>query len=756
MEKQSRLRKPLSLLMAVAITLGMMGVTKFAPIQVSAAGADVWDGTTDTTWYDNANPQNDYEIETAGQLAGLAELVEQGNTFNSVTFKLLSDIDLDGRLWKPIGNTGNTLDPSKAFQGVFDGNDKTIKNIYINNPTNDNQGLFGYIYNGTVKNLTVEDVDITAQSRVGGIVGRIEGNNGSVLIDNCSATGTITGYNHVGVLAGIMYCANSGSGELKNSQTHGTVTGTYRTGGVAGTLNSTGGISIVMSECHTDVSVYSTADVESTWIGGVVGALNANTGEINVKGSSSSGDVYGNSFLNSGVLGGIIGDAYTNAGTIDIEDCLFTGNVTGQGSVGGIIGKAKDEDTDEITTTIARCVSTGNITGTLSFAGGIAGDAMGTGIINSFATGNITGRNSVGGLVGSLVGNITNCYFTGNVIGYNMVGGIAGVMSSPYDFVLDEIVRYSNITNCYAAGTVTAMCDDADGFAGGIVGFLANTSGKVKNSVVLCEKITGYGIIGRIIGESYTRFTGPDVDPENNYVLETMLIGETGNETTINDASPYPENDKNGKGLNAAAIADPTTYSGTLGWNLDSVWLMENGKLILRDLAADYSAVDTAIAKIPTDLSLYTEATANAVTAAKDAVVRGKNITEQTSVDGYATAIENAITALVYKGANYSAVDTAIAKIPVDLSLYTEATANAVTAAKNAVVWGKNITEQTTVDGYATAIENAIAALVKKPTDSPTADTGDNSNMFLWFLLGSASLTVLGLTVRKRKYAIKR
>ena len=58
----------------------------------------------------------------------------------------------------------------------------------------------------------------------------------------------------------------------------------------------------------------------------------------------------------------------------------------------------------------------------------------------------------------------------------------------------------------------------------------------------------------------------------------------------------------------------------------------------------------------------------------KNAVVRGKDITEQTAVDGYAAAIENAIAALTYKSADYSKVEEAIAKIPADLSLYTDAT----------------------------------------------------------------------------------
>ncbi len=67
------------------------------------------------------------------------------------------------------------------------------------------------------------------------------------------------------------------------------------------------------------------------------------------------------------------------------------------------------------------------------------------------------------------------------------------------------------------------------------------------------------------------------------------------------------------------------------------------------------------------------------------------------------------------KDADYSKVDAAIAKIPADLSKYTDSSAAAVTAAKNAVVRGKKASEQTVVDAMAKAIEDAVAALELKP-----------------------------------------
>lgn len=138
---------------------------------------------------------------------------------------------------------------------------------------------------------------------------------------------------------------------------------------------------------------------------------------------------------------------------------------------------------------------------------------------------------------------------------------------------------------------------------------------------------------------------------------------------------------------------------------------------------ADYSAVDAAIAAIPEDLSIYTDETAAAVNTAKDAVVRGKTITAQTEVDAMAKAITDAVNGLVKKDvdpddppakADYTAVDAAIASIPADLSIYTEESAAAVNAAKDAVVRGKMATEQPEVDAMAKAIEDAVNALVEK------------------------------------------
>ena len=126
---------------------------------------------------------------------------------------------------------------------------------------------------------------------------------------------------------------------------------------------------------------------------------------------------------------------------------------------------------------------------------------------------------------------------------------------------------------------------------------------------------------------------------------------------------------------------------------------------------ADYSAVKAAKAKIPADLSIYTDASVKALNDAVAAVVEGLPASRQSEVDKMAADIEAAITGLTEKDADYSAVDAAKAKIPADLSIYTDETVKALNDAVAAVVEGKKVSEQAVVNGWAAAIETAISGL---------------------------------------------
>ena len=147
---------------------------------------------------------------------------------------------------------------------------------------------------------------------------------------------------------------------------------------------------------------------------------------------------------------------------------------------------------------------------------------------------------------------------------------------------------------------------------------------------------------------------------------------------------------------------------------------IEDAIAALQYKGADYTKVDEAIAKANA-LNKDDYKDFSGVEAAVNAVVRDKNITEQSEVDAMAKAIEDAIAALQYKGADYTKVDEAIAKANV-LNKDDYKDFSTVDAAINAVVRGKNITEQSEVDKMAKAIEDAIAALQYKDADYTKVD----------------------------------
>ena len=174
---------------------------------------------------------------------------------------------------------------------------------------------------------------------------------------------------------------------------------------------------------------------------------------------------------------------------------------------------------------------------------------------------------------------------------------------------------------------------------------------------------------------------------------------------------------------------------------------------------ANYDKVNEAIAKT-NKLNKGDYKDFSGVEAAVNAVVRGKNITEQSEVDAMAKAIEDAIADLKYKDADYTKVDAAIKKANA-LKKDDYKDFSGVKNAVKAVVRGKNITEQSEVDKMAKAIENAISALEKKPasakpgTSDKNPKTGYTSNLALWiallFISGGAAVGTMVVS-RKKKY----
>ena len=368
-------------------------------------------------------------------------------------------------------------------------------------------------------------------------------------------------------------------------------------------------------------------------------------------------------------------------------------------------------------------------------------------------------------------GTVENCYTSGKIennVGDKMVGGLIG-----------QCTWSTQVKGCASDATVISTESDEDHVdtVGGLIGQWENSADSLSitdcwfGGSVSCNNI--YSAVGGILGANFENFSGnkPGVIIKNCIVATKNITGaEPGNITWITavvnthvtdcvwpdtppdgvtlDEETYPDNKGNYLAVAKLVVdwdagtagADPTfdqSSCGTAVSNFTSAdvlaglqtnagagveWVAGIGHPTFswdsRNIPADYTAVNDAIASAEAiDGSLY--ANYGDVEAAINNVDRSKSKMQQADVDAMAQAIENAITALQYKDADYTKVDEAIAKASaLNKDAYTNFTA--VEEAINAVVRDKNITEQDEVDAMAKAIEDAMAALVKKPTEAPT------------------------------------
>ena len=293
-------------------------------------------------------------------------------------------------------------------------------------------------------------------------------------------------------------------------------------------------------------------------------------------------------------------------------------------------------------------------------------------------------------------------------------------------------------------------------FGGGVVIFDTGCSG---NTAIKTEKLN---LSGGVRGSGYTNEDGSDTYIQKDGSTPVKFVVYQADYTGVDEAIKKANalNKDNYKDFSAVETAINAVVRDK---NLDEQTTVDAmAKAIEKAIAAleykdaDYGKVDEAIAKANA-LNKDDYKDFMAVEAAIDAVVRGKNITEQAAVDTMAKAIEDAINALEYKDADYTKVNAAIAKAnALNKDEYKDF--SAVETAINAVVRGKNITEQSEVDAMAKAIEDAINAVEKKPAETKpepgdkSPQTGDNSNLMLWFaLLFISGGVCTALTVKRKK-----
>ena len=236
-----------------------------------------------------------YTVTSADGLMNIAKLVNGGKTDINIT--LDKDIDLTGKEWTPIG-TGY----SNKYTGTFDGGGHTIKGLTVT--TNDQfVGLFGSIgYAGTVKNVMMEDVQITS-NRSSGFAGGVAGYSDGT-IENCSVSGSVSGTVYVGGVVGAQI-----GGSITGCSSSATVKGTVDVGGVAGQTNS----SATLTACYATGNVTLEIAPKKNIAGGGLVGMNAGssllacyaTGNVTSTGSSTG-------YMH---IGGFLGDNYNTTVT---------------------------------------------------------------------------------------------------------------------------------------------------------------------------------------------------------------------------------------------------------------------------------------------------------------------------------------------------------------------------------------------------------------------------------------------------------
>lgn len=271
-----------------------------------------WAQTASQPSEGNGSEGSPYIITKAEELARFRDAVNDGNY--EICAKIADNVEvidlkdfchaadasqnLKELSWEPIGNS------DWSYVGTFDGNGKTITNLYIN-ATQAYMGLFGRIYKSTIKNLTFENANVTNTE------------------------------NNIGILAG--YAGNGNTLQnIKTSNTCQIKGGNDFTGGIAGYLDGNA------YNCVNYATVQGTEDV-----GGLFGFYSRDGNSMTACAN------YGNVTASSYTAGGLVG--YFESGAI--KDCANYGDITGTSNVGNLIGNAQSCNLNNV-------LGTGNVTAT--------------------------------------------------------------------------------------------------------------------------------------------------------------------------------------------------------------------------------------------------------------------------------------------------------------------------------------------------------------------------------------------------------
>lgn len=323
---------------------GLTNYTIYTYYVTAVYGAEESAGSNIATMFPNpgfaggdGSSANPYLVSNAGELFTV-RLYLEGH------FRQTQDIDLYGTTWyygagwQPIGSL------SDPFTGNFDGDHHTIQNLRIYRPQENYIGLFGITSQATLENMVMENVDVYGLNRSGGIVGQTE----HTIITACHVQGIIS--SHGSGAGGIAGLANLET-VITESVFNGNLSGFNHVGGIAGTLNASNSI---ISGCHASGEASG-----NNHIGGIAGwvaslaLVDQSFSTINISGTGRLGGLAGyvsnssihNSYATGTMTGGYqVGGAIGCAVNSNVSESYSTGGVVGYSDLGGFIGYSEDND----------------------------------------------------------------------------------------------------------------------------------------------------------------------------------------------------------------------------------------------------------------------------------------------------------------------------------------------------------------------------------------------------------------------------
>ena len=252
-----------------------------------------------------------FELKTAEHLAWFRDFVNEGNMkacakiaddvkeidMSTVCHKADAEKQVAELSWTPIGNFA-----SNKYQGTFDGNGKTISNLYIINAASEHLGFFGYAEKGNIKNITFDNAKV--KSTGDHCTGILVGFEKLCIIENIKtlANCSVEGKEQVGGIAGMA------SGDIGNCENHAKVNGANVVGGIVG--NYWQSVKFIISCAN-----YGVVTGTGKQVGGIAGYFDSGT----IQNCANYGDVTGTNYV-----GNLIGNGYI----CNLNNVLGTGNVT--------------------------------------------------------------------------------------------------------------------------------------------------------------------------------------------------------------------------------------------------------------------------------------------------------------------------------------------------------------------------------------------------------------------------------------------